>query len=267
MEAHGTAQRGRVSLHWESAGAGDPVLLIAGMGLSAASWWRTVDALAADFRVITFDNRGIGRSSPLPGSYSTESMAHDAVAVLDSAGVEAAHVYGFSLGGMAAQRLAVDAPDRVRSLVLGGTQCGSIVQRADADTIAFFRRRLLLPAEEAAWASVPYGYSPASRYRHAERIAEDIEHRLRFPVPVRTVRAQMAAAISHDCAHRLGLIKSPTLVVHGALDRMIPLPNGELLAKRLGGAKLHVLPEAAHFYTTDSPEVDGLISSFLAGPG
>jgi pimeloyl-ACP methyl ester carboxylesterase len=263
MRAHGTARRGQVTLHWESTGNGPPVLLIAGLGMSTTGWWRTVPVLARRFRVITFDNRGVGRSSPVPGIYTTEAMAHDATAVLDEAGVEAAHVYGVSLGGMVAQRLVLSAPDRVMSLILGATQSGAVVKRADADTVAFFRRRFLLPAEEAAWASVPYGYSPKCRSEHPERIAQDIEQRLRFPVEPRTYRAQMAAAVSHDCTHRLAQVTVPTLVVHGALDRMIPLPNGERLAQRLGNARLHVLPEAAHFYSTDEPRVDELISSFL----
>ena len=71
-------------LYWESTGEGPPVLLVMGLGLSGGAWWRTVDTLSRDFRVITFDNRGVGRSRGLTPAYTTEALADDAVAVLDA---------------------------------------------------------------------------------------------------------------------------------------------------------------------------------------
>jgi pimeloyl-ACP methyl ester carboxylesterase len=260
----GLARRGRVRLHWESAGEGVPVLLIAGLGQSANAWWRTVPALARRLRVLTFDNRGVGRSSPVGWMYTTAEMADDAVAVLDAAGVEAAHVYGLSLGGMAAQQLALRHPDRVASLVLGATHGGGgRVVTADGETIAFFRRRSRLPAEEAAWAGVPYNYGACCRREHAQRIAQDIAQRLRFPPSHSALRAQMAAALLHDCFGQLGRIVAPTLVVHGDEDRMVPVRNAELLAERIPGARLHVLPRVGHLYPTEEPDVNDAIAEFL----
>src|SRR5207248_1692442 len=98
-----TASGGDPGLYWESTGDGPPVLLIMGLGLSGGAWWRTVPVLARRFRVITFDNRGVGRSPSLTYAYTTEAMADDAESVLDAAGIDSAHVYGISLGGMVAQ--------------------------------------------------------------------------------------------------------------------------------------------------------------------
>src|SRR3954469_23446012 len=112
------------SLHWESMGAGPTLLLIMGLGLSGGAWWRSVPTLAKRFRVITYDNRGTGGSTALTYPYTTEAMADDALAVLESAGAEHAHVYGMSLGGMVAQQLALRHPKRVHGLVLGATQPG-----------------------------------------------------------------------------------------------------------------------------------------------
>ena len=103
---------GHTRLYWEATGRGDPVLLVHGLGLSGGAWWRTVDALAPGMRVITFDHRGIGRSQSLTYSYTTEAMADDAVAILDDLELERVHVYGFSLGGMVAQQIALRHPAR-----------------------------------------------------------------------------------------------------------------------------------------------------------
>src|ERR1700744_4403939 len=94
---------GAVELYWESVGTGPPVLLIAGQGMTLDAWWRTVPVLARSLQVLTFDNRDVGRSRRWPCPYSVSPMVDDAIAVLDAAGVERAHVYGISLGGMVAQ--------------------------------------------------------------------------------------------------------------------------------------------------------------------
>jgi pimeloyl-ACP methyl ester carboxylesterase len=260
-----TARNGNISLHFESTGAGAPVLLVMGLGMNATGWWRTIPVLAeARLRVLAFDNRGVGRSDRPPGPYSVAEMASDAVAVLDAAGVERASVYGISLGGMIAQEIALGYPDRVQRLVLGATTPGgSRATPAPEATIAFFHRRAEMPAEEAVWASVPYNYAPRTRAGHGDRIAQDIEQRLRFPVEPEPYSAQLQAGLSHDTHDRLGQIGVPTLVVHGLEDTMVPTPNGRLLAEAIPGASLLEFPNTAHLYFTDEPAVDHDVAEFL----
>jgi 3-oxoadipate enol-lactonase len=256
---------GRASLYWESAGSGDAVLLIHGLGLSGGAWWRTVDALAPQMRVITFDNRGIGRSQAQSPAFTTEAMADDAVAILDELGLDSVHVYGLSLGGMVAQQLALRHPGRVRSLVLGATQPGGRrAVRADDEVMAFFSRRSTMHKEEAAWASVPYNYGERCRRLHVDRIADDIERRLEHPFNAQAYRAQLFAAGMHNCYGRLDRIRVPTLVVHGVEDRVIPVDNARLIAERLPDCRLRVLDGSGHLYPTEEPEVDVGIGSFFA---
>jgi 3-oxoadipate enol-lactonase len=252
------------SLHWERAGSGPPVLLIMGLGLSGGAWWRTVPVLSHDLGVITFDNRGVGRSKALLHAYTTDAMADDARAVLDAAEVERAHVYGISLGGMVAQQLALRHPERVRSLVLGATHAGGPhVVRPDGDVIAFLRHRLAMRHEEAAWGSVPFNYSERVREEHPERIAEDIAQRLSHPFPPQAYRAQMWAGALHDCYERLDRITAPTLVVHGREDRMVPVENARLIAERIPHARLVELERTGHLYPTEEPAVDARIAEFM----
>jgi 3-oxoadipate enol-lactonase len=260
------ARSGETNIHWESAGRGEPVLLVMGLGMASTGWWRTIPVLSEGLRVISFDNRGVGRSDRPPGPYTLAQMAEDAIAVLDAANVATASVYGISMGGMIAQELAIRHPERVRALVLGASTVGGARHTLpDTEVLDFIRRRPSMPPEEGVWASVPYNYGQATRERHAERIAEDIKQRLRFPLDAGAYRAQIEAARWHDTNGRLALVTAPTLVLHGDEDRMVPVANGRVLADSIAGARLEVLKGAAHLYMTDAPKADRKILRFLLG--
>jgi 3-oxoadipate enol-lactonase len=243
-----------------------PVLLVMGLGMAATGWWRTVPVLAeAGLRVLSFDNRGVGRSERPPGPYTVAEMADDAVSVLDAAGVDAAHVYGISLGGMIAQELALRHPERVRALVLGATTAGGSAHvPADGATLAFLSLRGQMTAEHAVWASVPINYAARTRAQGGDRIAADIVQRLRYPIEAEYYTAQLAAAQAHDTVSRLAQIRAPTLVVHGTEDVLIPPANGERLAAAIAGAELSLWPGAAHLYFTDEPEADRAVAHWLS---
>jgi 3-oxoadipate enol-lactonase len=240
------------------------VLLIMGLGMNATGWWRTVPVLAgAGLRVLSFDNRGVGRSDRAAGPYTVAELADDAASVLDSVGVDAAHVYGISLGGMIAQEVALRHPERVRALVLGATTAGGADSvPAAPEVLAFVRLRAEMTAEHAVWASVPINYAPRTRLEGGDRIARDIEQRLRFPVEPEFYSAQLAAANGHDA--RVAEIRAPTLVVHGEEDVLIPPANGERLAAAIPGAELSLWPGAAHLYFTDEREIDRFVAAWLS---
>lgn len=257
-----------MSVHWESVGTGEPVLLIAGLALPGSSWWRTAAVLARRFRVLTYDHAGVGRSGGLRAPSTTTAMAADALSVLDDAGVSRAHVYGTSLGGLVAQQLATRNPDRVASLVLGGTHPGGArTQPPEREVIAFLRRRPTLPAREAAWAAVPYNYAARCRRHHLDRIAQDIARRLEFPYARTAYTAQLFAGATHDAFVALRRLGRPTLVVHGREDRVIPVRNAEVLAEAIPGAELRVLEQTGHIYMTEEPSVDETIASFMEAHG
>ena len=258
------ARCGDAQLFYESTGTGEPVLLIMGLGMASTGWFRTAPVLAQRLRVLTFDNRGCGRSDRTRGPYTVAQLADDAAGILDAAGEESAHVYGISLGAMIAQELVLRYPNRIRSLVLGAsTPGGRRHELPDEATLAFLRRRATMPAEEAVWASVPYIYGRKTRERNAALIGEDLAQRLLYPVDPAGYRAQLSAAWAHHAGDRLRQVDTPTLVLHGDEDRMVPVSNGRLLAETIPGAQLEILPGAGHFYPTDAPQSDRLVLRFL----
>src|SRR5882672_6274017 len=149
-------------MYWDEQGEGEPVLLIMGLGYPSVMWFRTRPLLAARYRTIAFDNRGVGRSDMPPGPYPIALMAADAAAVLDASGFESAHVYGVSMGGMIAQEFALQYPKRVRSLILGCTAAGGPhAVKAEPEVNQLVMSRANLTPAEAAEASVPFIYDSA----------------------------------------------------------------------------------------------------------
>jgi pimeloyl-ACP methyl ester carboxylesterase len=258
------ARNGTVKIHWESTGQGPAVLLIAGQGMTIDGWWATVPVLARSFRVIAFDNRGTGRSSHVPWAYSVAQMAEDAVAVLDAAGEQRAHVYGLSLGGLVAQELALQHPDRVQALVLGATTAAGLTAAPPGSLpMTFFARAGTMGPEEAEWAAVPYAHSETTRRLHPDRIAADIAQRVGSPTDGLVSLRQAAALAAHSTYGRLGQITAPTLVVHGEEDVVVPPANARQLARRIPGARLRLWPETGHLYVIDEPRADREIARFL----
>jgi pimeloyl-ACP methyl ester carboxylesterase len=258
------AKNGSVKLYWESTGKGPAVLLIAGQGMTLCGWWSTIPVLARSFRVIAFDNRDTGRSSHVPLPYTAAQMADDAIAVLDAADEQRAHIYGISLGGNVAQEVALRYPDRVRALVLGSSAAGgpSAVLPGPLP-LTFFARAGAMGPEEAEWAAVPYTYAEATRRLHADRIAENIKRRVSSPIGTLAYLHQAAAVAAHSTFNRLGQITAPTLVVHGEQDVVVPPENARLLAGRIPGAQLRLWPGAGHLYIIDEPRADRQIAGFL----
>jgi len=237
-------------LYWDELGSGEPLLLIMGLSYPSYMWHRTRPILAERYRTIALDNRGIGQSDVPPGVYSIALMASDAAAVLDAAGVETAHVFGVSMGGMIAQEFALQYPGRVRSLILGCTAAGGPhAVKAEPAALQTLTRRDLTP-EESKEAIIPFIYDAATP---PERIDEDMAIRMKwYPTP-QGYAGQLQGIFSWEAYSRIDQITAPTLVIHGETDQLIPPANAKLIAERIPGAKVVLLAHASHIFETDQP--------------
>jgi pimeloyl-ACP methyl ester carboxylesterase len=240
-------------IYWDEQGQGEPVLLIMGLAYPSQMWYRTRPLLASCYRTLAFDNRGIGRSEVPLGPYPIALMASDAAAVLDADGIESAHVFGVSMGGMIAQELALRYPARVRSLILGCTAAGGpTAVRAEPEAIQMLMSRAKMTPEQAAEAAVPFIYHPTTA---RARIDEDIAIRRPWFPTAAGYAAQLQGILGWEAYSRLGQIAAPTLVIHGESDRLIPPGNAKLIAGKIPGAKLVMIPRASHLFLTDQTEV------------
>ena len=239
-----------MNIKWEARGDGEPLLLIQGLGYARWSWDPVVPALAERYRVVWFDNRGIGESDKPVGPYTAAQMAADSLQVLDEAGVERAHVLGASLGGMIAQEVAVAAPARVEKLVLCCTTPGgpATVPMPDV-TVRLFAEAATLAPDEALRRFVVNALGP----NPSSAVVEEL-YRLRLANPPDSAGWQAQAAAGLTFAGVDGEIAAPTLILTGTDDNVVDPRNAEVLAARIAGARIERFSGAGHLFFWEQPD-------------
>jgi 3-oxoadipate enol-lactonase len=217
-------------LYYQVDGTGpDTLVLVNGVGDPLEGWVNQLEEfLAAGLRVVSFDNRGVGRSGQPPGPYTSAEMAADLKALVAGLGLPRFHLAGVSMGGAIAQEYAVAYPDDLLSLVLANT-----FAVADPFTAAAFETwatvALAAGMPVMMRAQAPWIFSPGFYQRDPDRVAELIAGAEGSTQPAAAFAAQMAALNGHDCASRIGAVRVPTLVL-AASDDIIIRPE---LSRRL----------------------------------
>ena len=249
-----------MNLRWESQGEGTAVLLVHGLGYTRAGWGPLRPLLARRHRVLSYDNRGIGESEIPPGPYTVSELADDALQVLDEAGVERAHVVGASLGGMVAQLLAAEQPDRVDRLVLvGTTPGGDEAYPLPERTLALIAEAASLPPDVALRRFVENALAPGSPL-----VDEVYAYRQAHPPDPVGWAAQAAAGAAWNADGHLQRITAPTLVVAGTEDAVVDPRNARLLAAAIANARLELIEGAGHLPFWERPEeFANLVERFL----
>ena len=251
-------ERDGYALHWEQTGSGSPVLLVMGAVYSSALWYPALPALAAHHRLVSFDNRGTGTSTWTPTA-SIADMAGDALAVLDAAGLQTAHVYGISLGGVLALELALAVPERVRSLVLG---CTCVLTRDKPRAPVELNDVLATATREEYVTSTFYGSAcpPEAKERNAVELLADTAD------PVSLVAQQNALRAYAADPDDVRALTMPSLVLHGDEDLIVPVDWGRELAATLPRSALVVYGGTGHNYPLEQGDrANQDVLAFLAG--
>ena len=243
---------GNLDLHYDDRGAGAPLVLLHGLGSSAADWDLQVPAFAARYRLLLVDLRGHGRSPAGPALSTVEQMAEDVAALLARLGLPPAHVVGLSLGGCAALALAARHPQRVRSLVLVNTFAR--LRAGGAQGAARLARRAWLfctAPMPAVAAYVAAGLFPEPE--HAALRAEAVARLARNDK--RPYLAAMLAVVRFDARRALASIRCPTLVMAGDRDTTVPRAAAQALRQGIAGARFAPIANSGHATPYDQPEV------------
>ncbi|MFC1921480.1 alpha/beta fold hydrolase [Chloroflexota bacterium] len=262
---------GDININYEIHGEGEPLLLIMGLGGDLTRWFRILPILAKEYMVIIFDNRGAGKSDKPDIAYTMEMMADDAAGLLNNIGIDAAHTFGISLGGMIALNYALRHPGKVLSLILGCTRCGgthSINDPEGASSALNPELIQVLSPEERARAMMPYLWSQEFIDNNPDVVEQHITSSMENPIDFTGYSRQMGAAATHDTFDRLPEIKLPTLVIAGDADRLIPVENSPIIASGIPGAELVILKGIGHgFYTEARDETGRIVIDFMKRHG
>ena len=239
------ANIGDAEIYYEEHGEGEPLMLVSGLGGTAAYWKANLPALAAKFRVIVHDHRGAGQSTHSRIKYTVDQMTDDTVRLMDHLAIDSAHVVGHSSGGAIGQTMAIAHPKRLKKLVLFATW-----SKADFffKHLFFVRREVLTKIGPEAYvkAGTLFLYPPWWIHQNAAVVEEREKLFVRHFPPVEVVASRIDGICAFDRSGELGKVKAPTLVLCAKDDAITPAYFSEEIAKRIPGAKLEVLPEGGH---------------------
>lgn len=264
-----TIKTKHIDLYYEIHGAGEPLVMINGYADNTGHWFAQLPGLAQSLQVIVFDNRGAGRSDKPDIPYTMQMFAQDVSELLEALSVEAANVFGVSMGGMIAQEFAISYPEKVLNLILGCTTCGgSHLVMPDAEVVAFLldeERLKRLTPEEAAREMFALTCTQEFISNNPDVVEGYITATVKHAAPMYSLKRQSDALLAHDAYDRLPQIKAPTLVIAGSADRIMPVENSRILASRIPNADLVILENVGHgFFYQAANEANKAIIDFLA---
>ena len=255
-----------IKINYKQMGNGFPLVMIHGLNDNLENWDpNLIRELSKKYRLILFDVPGSGRSELSNKEPSIKLFAEETSSLLDILGISKAHVLGLSLGGMIAQEIVLNYPEKVEKLILCSTNCGgSRVIPPSMEVIQQLSgNRTNLSPEDLVRNSVRILFTNEFIENNSDYIENHIQRRLSSPVTEKGLVGQQRAIMNFSTYERLPKIKTPTLILHGKKDVMIPPQNSSILAGAIPNSNLVYLENSAHFLAEEVEKLLQIILEFL----
>jgi pimeloyl-ACP methyl ester carboxylesterase len=269
-----------IQIYYEVKGEGFPLVMINGLSDNLDCWDpRLIEALSKKFKLVLFDNRDVGRTDTSEREYTMKTFAEDTAGLMNALGISKAHILGISMGGMIAQELVLNYPEKVAKLVLcstGNKWCFSQeifrIMLAVGESSPEELTRMILSLKVAS--DFPSDFLKQQPFavicftadfvkEHPDLAALPFQQSAKHPMSIECWRRQLKAMRGFNTQERLQQIRVPALILHGRRDIEIPPENGSILAKAILNAKLVYLEKSAHYLAEEMREVINVLSEFL----
>ena len=270
------AKINNVEINYHTVGDGQPLLFIAGLGVDNMCWIYQVPKFQEFFKVIVFDNRGIGKSTGSIAPYSIRMMADDAVELLKYLKIEKSHIVGTSMGGMIAQEIAINYPNMVDKLVLCSTfakpqNMVEIIMKGVKDIIGYNALDIFginphrLVFEKLFSYLLQQIFSEEFLLENKKLIEETLRKYLSKLTYVETFLKQTGAVYTHNTIDRLNMIKTETLIITGMEDKLVVPECSDILAEKISRSKLEKIDNAGHGMHFEMPDIfNKIVIDFLS---
>ncbi len=258
-----------VNMYYEVHGKGVPLVMIQGFGGNHQAWFFQTPVFQKYYRVIIFDNRGIGKTDKSSEPYTIRTMAEDVIGLMDYLGIDKAHVLGLSMGGLVAQEIAISYPERVIKLVLGSTFAGSEINDNPEMMKAFGIREGTTDVDVKS-----IDFRKLMNFMVSSAFNKRLYRMVQLPLLKLSMRSinpsgyleQMAVVTSYTTLDRLHQIKAPTLVITGAGDRLVSPSMSDLIASKIPNARLVKVKGGSHaFFMEMRGKFNKEVLGFLMG--
>ena len=253
-----------IKIYYEVYGEGKPVVLISGLGSTLESWATQVPIYSKKFKVVVFDNRGIGKSDKPDEPYTIEQMADDTIGILDQLKIKKAHFVGKSMGGMITQWIGIKYPERVNKLVIG---CSSASRDEVGNEILNLGREIATKiGPKAGWLTALFlGYNREYIEDNFESIMNNLNSIPEDKTAIKGYLNQSYGCENHNTTELLQKIKAKTLIIYGERDFITSSRRSRELGKLIPDSISKEFSGVGHgFWREKQKEVDKLVLDFLS---
>jgi pimeloyl-ACP methyl ester carboxylesterase len=252
-----------INIYYEIYGEGVPLVMITGLA-GDSNWWsrEEIKAYSRYFKLIIFDNRGAGRTDKPKEEYSIDQFATDVLGLMDALKIEKAHILGTSMGGMIAQEIAINHPERVERLVLCSTHCGGNKKinpsQKVLDMMTSSNQNLIDGIISLCFSKKIVEKYPIVISKFRKKISKT-------QIPPKSYILQLKSVDRFDAYSRLKQIIAPTLILHGKEDLLIPVSNADIIASQIPNANVKILKQEGHWiFLPNWQKLMKIIVKFLA---
>ncbi len=254
-----------ININYEIHGEGEPLVMIRGYSSSLKMWLFQVPDFSKEFEFVLFDNRGAGETDKPDTPYSIRMFADDTIGLMDALEIDSAHILGISMGGMIAQEIALNHPERIKKLILCATTVGAKGVNASLEIVSMIVRDPSMSEEEFYKRMVPVITTKEILENKKDLVEKVFRMYVENAAPEYANRRQIEAIMFFDSYDLIQRINAPTLVLHGEDDVLVPPDNARILAERIPNANL-VFIKGGHLYNMEYPEeFNREVINFLKG--